>query len=301
MRSWADAARILLVDGATDQRQSLAQLIGAQPDFELIGEAASIADAERLASSMSPEMIVAEVDLPDAGAAAGVARLRAAFPNSRLVALSHRDSAREIRAALRQGARGYIVKRGMSRDLVAGLRAVASGNRHLCAIATARLRASKPGDEFATASTARRKMTSREREVLSLVASGKCNKRMALGLHLSVKTVEKHRANLMRKLGLHNVADLTRYALSNGLVAPAADRRAELSVSPAALRWIPPTSPAKPVAACDAADSLCPHVYYVDRRATGRRRARAPGLESPGGNPERRARGHGRRVVDPSA
>ncbi len=291
--------RVLLIDRASPLRNGLAQLIAREPAFEMVGEVDTVADAERLAPSLSPDLIVAELELSDDGDTAGVSRLRAAFVRARVLAFSHLDSARDIRAALRHGARGYIVKHGTKLAFLAGLRAVASGERHLCAVATARLRASRPTNGGVgnpeTAATSRRGITSREREVLTMIASGQCNKRMAAKLQLSVKTVEKHRANLMRKLELHNVADLTRFALRNDLVVTPAG---SINAVNAAVRWVPPAATTAPVPACAASSCACPHRYYLDRRRLGHRRIGTGACASSLGIQERRSPAYGRRAAD---
>ena len=174
-----------------------------------------------------------------------------------------------------------MVKSRVRRHFLTALRELAGGQRYLCPIAAAQLRTNVVR-AAATTGTSTPQITRREREVLTMIATGGCNKQIAAKLRLSVKTVEKHRANMMRKLDLRNVANLTRYALRQGLLLVPPGGAVEVPMDAAierstgvAARWLPPVdAPAPaPLAACGAVSCGCPHRYFVDRRNSGRQAA----------------------------
>lgn len=296
--------QVLLIDSELQLRSELALLIELDPRFTLAAEVASVAEAESLATMLEPQVIVVATDRPDVFGDTGIARLLAVYPTARVLALSHLDGARDIRAALRDGAMGYMVKLQVRQHFLPGLRDVARGRRHLCPIAAAQLRANGGSARASAKAAASTDITPREREVLTLIATGLCNKQMAGRLSLSVKTIEKHRANLMRKLELRKVADLTRFALRQGLLLLPPGGSNEVAVAPlargtAAGRWLPPAADAAaPVAGCGAISCSCPHRYFVDRRRAGRRSGMLPETALTTIRPERRTPLIGRRAAD---
>ena len=297
--------QVLLIDGELQLRSELAQLIELDTRFVLVGEVATIAEAESMATLLEPQIIVAATDHPGVDGDTGVARLLAVYPTARVLARSHLDTARDIRAALRDGAFGYMVKLNVQQNFLPALRTIARGQRHLCPIAAAQLRANglavRSNAQVATAAD----ITRREREVLTLIATGLCNKQMAAKLSLSVKTIEKHRANLMRKLEIRKVADLTRYALRQGLLLLPPGGSNEVAIAPAgsgaaASRWLRPAAAAttEPIAGCGAVSCSCPHRYFVDRRMTGRRGSVVHDYAVQSFRQERRTPVIGRRAID---
>ncbi len=297
--------QVLLIDSELQLRSELAHMIELDARFALAGEVATVADAESLATMLEPQIIVAATDHPDVFGDTGIARLLAVYPTARVLALSHLDTARDIRAALRDGAFGYMVKQNVRQHFLPGLRDVARGQRHLCPIAAAQLRANGVSVRSTAPTAGNSGITPREREVLTLIATGLCNKQMAGKLSLSVKTIEKHRANLMRKLELRKVADLTRYALRQGFLLLPPGGVNEVAIEPArsgaaASRWLRPAaapSP-EPVAGCGAVSCACPHRYFVDRRKAGRRGSMVEEYALQSFRQERRTPVIGRRAVD---
>ncbi|MBS0375967.1 MAG: response regulator transcription factor [Proteobacteria bacterium] len=211
------ATRVLLIDDHAILREGLSALLELESDLRVVGHAATIPDGLTLARSLQPDLIITDVSLPGATGVQGILELRQNSPRARLVVLTVHATEEYIRAALAAGADGYVLKDASRSELIYGLRTVLSGQRHLCARASARIVRSYLGDAQKPATTVTG-VTGREREVLSMIASGLSNKRIAASLNRSVKTVEKHRANLMRKLQLHNVADVTRFAMQSGLL-----------------------------------------------------------------------------------
>jgi DNA-binding CsgD family transcriptional regulator len=175
---------------------------------------------------------------------------------------------------------GYILKETSTSDFLYGIRAVLAGQRHysprIAGVVAGRKRSSGRGGSHSSIG-----ITERERDVLTMIAAGQCNKRMAAKLDVSVKTVEKHRANVMQKLKLHNVADLTRFAIRNQLVTVAGQRRQRRTIAewpdPAGSahapgRWLRIEQQPFVAAGCEAPTCSCPYRFQVDRRATERRR-----------------------------
>jgi DNA-binding NarL/FixJ family response regulator len=210
-------ATVLLIDDHAILREGLSALLELESDLRVVGHAATIPEGLALAVELRPDLIITDVSLPGATGVQGIVELRQAAPHARLVVLTVHATEEYIRAALGAGADGYVLKDAGRNELIYGLRSVLNGQRHLCARTSARIVHSYLGDRPKVAATMTG-VTGREREVLSMIASGLSNKRIATSLNRSVKTVEKHRANLMRKLQLHNVADVTRFALQSGLL-----------------------------------------------------------------------------------
>jgi two-component system, NarL family, response regulator NreC len=206
--------RILLADDHAVVRQGFRLILGAQPDMEIVGEAGNGREAVELAEKLHPDVAVMDVAMPELNGIEATRRIAEAAPRTRVLALSmHKDSV-YVREILRAGARGYLLKDQIDSDLLAAVRAVARGEGYLSpAVSDAvlndyRKHVSEPIDL----------LTSREREVLQMIAEGKTNKEIATVLALSVYTVDAHRGRIMEKLNLHSVNELVRFAVRNGLV-----------------------------------------------------------------------------------
>jgi two-component system, NarL family, response regulator NreC len=206
--------RILLADDHSVVRQGFRLILSSQSDFEVIGEAANGREAVDLAGSLQPDIIVMDVSMPELNGIEATRRLGEVSPKTRVLALSmHKDSV-YVREILRAGARGYLLKDSIDSDLIAAVRAVANGDGYL-----------SPAVSDAVLSDYRKHvtdpidlLTSREREVLQMIAEGKTNKEIANTLNLSVYTVEAHRGRIMEKLNLHSTGELVRFAIRNGLI-----------------------------------------------------------------------------------
>jgi DNA-binding NarL/FixJ family response regulator len=210
-------ARILLLDDHAILREGIAALINLESDLEVVGQAGSIEEGVALAQSLDPDLIISDISMPDASGVQGIAQLRERYPKARLIVLTVHNTDEYIRAALSAGADGYILKDAGRSELISGLRTALAGQRYLCQRSSASVVRSYLGEQPPVPHAAAG-VTAREREILALIASGHSNKKIATSLNRSVKTIEKHRANLMRKLQLHNVADVTRFALRTGLL-----------------------------------------------------------------------------------
>src|SRR5262252_5277661 len=206
--------RILLADDHAVVRQGFKMILSAQSDMEVVGEAANGRETVELAEQLKPDIVVMDVAMPELNGIEATRRVVASLPHSRVVALSmHKDSV-YVREILRAGARGYLLKESGAEDLVSAIRAVARGESYLSpAVSNAvlddyRRHVTNPIDL----------LTSREREVLQMLAEGKTNKEIAGVLNLSVYTVDAHRGRIMEKLNLHSINDLVRFALRNGII-----------------------------------------------------------------------------------
>jgi DNA-binding NarL/FixJ family response regulator len=206
--------RILLADDHAVVRHGFKMILSAQSDMEIVGEAGNGREAIDLAADLRPDVVVMDVAMPELNGIEATRRLTAANPHARVLALSmHKDSV-YVREILRAGARGYLLKDSGPADLVAAVRAIASGEGYL-----------SPAVSDAVLNDYRKHVTnpidllsSREREVLQMLAEGKTNKEIAVVLNLSVYTVDAHRGRIMEKLNLHSINELVRFAVRNGLV-----------------------------------------------------------------------------------
>ena len=211
--------RILLVDDHALVREALRALLETESGLEIVGEAATFADGLEAVDRLKPTVAVIDIGLPDRSGIELAAELKARRSPTHVLMFTAHATKEYVRAALRAGALGYVLKDTSFADLVKGLRAVSIGQMFL--------RVCDPfkdpnlphaAMEGAAEASWRSGITSREREVLTGVALGFSNKEMARSLHISIKTVDKHRGNLMRKLDLHSVADITRYAAGKGFL-----------------------------------------------------------------------------------
>jgi two-component system response regulator NreC len=206
--------RVLLADDHAMVRKGFRLILEAQPDMEIAGEAGNGREAVELAEKLHPDVVVMDVAMPELNGIEATRRLASSSPHTRVLALSmHKDSV-YVREILRAGARGYLLKDSIDTDLINAVRAVARGDGYI-----------SPGVSDAVLSDYRRHvtdpidlLTSREREVLQMIAESKTNKEIAVALNLSVYTVEAHRGKIMEKLNLHSTGELVRFAVRHGLI-----------------------------------------------------------------------------------
>ncbi len=210
--------RIVLLEHCRILRAGLVALLGSQAGVDSVAAFGTIDEAAAAIPAMAPTVILVDADLPECGAAVEIEALAARGWNAPIVVLTKAADDACIRAAMRDGASGYVLKDADQSELVAALCAVSAGNRFVCG-ALAKTMLAGPVDHPGEAGRAiAHLITGREREVLMRIALGQSNKLSARDLGLSVKTVEKHRSNLMRKLNLHNTAAVTMFALRHDLV-----------------------------------------------------------------------------------
>jgi len=199
-------------------REALGALLAQEPDLQMVGEAATAAAAIDLADRVQPDVLLLDVGLPDMNGAQACQQILARHPEVKVVALTGHADRRFVEEMIKAGARAYVLKAGPTDELVSAIHNVASGRTYFSPEVTGSLiqgLSPRPGDAPPPASCLGR----REREVLRLIAEGIRSSDIAARLHITVATVETHRRNIMRKLDLHSVADLTKYALREGLTS----------------------------------------------------------------------------------
>jgi len=217
--------RILIADDHEVARQGIRALLEAHPGWEVCAEARDGREAVELASTMNPGMILLDIGMPNLNGLEAARQILASSPEIPIMILTMHDSDQVVREVLRAGARGFLLKSDAGRDLVAAVEALQLRRTFFTTkvsqmVLEGYLDRDNPNskDDGKKPDETGVVLTGREREVIQLLAEGKTSKEVALALHLSVKTAETHRTNLMRKLDLHSVADLTRYAVRNGIV-----------------------------------------------------------------------------------
>jgi len=216
--------RILIADDHELARRGIRALLENHPGWEVCAEAKDGRDAVEQAAATKPNLVLLDIGMPNLNGLEAARQILATNPGVAILILTMHDSDNVVREVLRAGARGYVLKSDAGRDLIAAVEALQRqrtffttrvGQMVLDAFLEREKRDSE--DEIPPEPVGD-VLTAREREVIQLLAEGRTSKEVAVTLNLSVKTAETHRTNLMRKLGLHSVADLTRYAVRNGIV-----------------------------------------------------------------------------------
>jgi DNA-binding NarL/FixJ family response regulator len=214
--------RVLLADDHQLVRAGMRALIDGLPGFEIVGEAADGREVVRLARNDGIDIVVMDISMPGLNGLDATALIVKEHPEIRVVILSMHTSENYVLDALRAGAHGYVIKDSAPEELERALRAVAAGQRYLSPaishyLLDDYLRLVRGGSEPPPAAAL---LTARQREVLQLIAEGRSTREIAERLSISIKTVETHRAQIMERLSVRDVASLTRYAIRLGLVAP---------------------------------------------------------------------------------
>jgi DNA-binding NarL/FixJ family response regulator len=211
--------RILIVDDHTLLRAGVRALLVQDPDFEVVGEAENGREAIRAVGQVAPHLVLMDLTMPQMNGMEAMTEIKRRYPEVRVLVMTLHRTEDYIHAALKAGADGYILKDATADEFRTAIHSVLAGKTYLsmdvsAKVVTGYLGGGKPSGTSGIYDT----LTHREREVLKLVAEGKSNKYVAEFLSLSVKTVEKHRSNLMAKLDLHNASGLTAYAMEKGLI-----------------------------------------------------------------------------------
>jgi len=210
--------RIVLVEDHAILREGLRALIEIEPDFEIVGDFGGVQDCLAALGQLQPDLVLTDLELPECSGFELLAQIKQLAPNARKLVLTAHNAEAYIRAALNAGADGYVLKDAHRAELMLAIRTVSAGQQFLCeAIASQILSGYLSAGEPRRRQLSLQNITGREREVLTRIALGDSNKVIARALGLSVKTIEKHRSNLMRKLNLHNTAGITLFAVRNGL------------------------------------------------------------------------------------
>jgi len=212
--------RVLLADDHTVVRQGLRALLTVESDIEIVGEADTGRAAVSLAKKLLPDVVVMDVAMPLLNGLEATRQILRQLPSTRVLALSSYGDDEYVQQLTEAGAVGYLVKQTAANDLIRAIREAHKGRGFFSPTIAKRLR-DHCREAFANGQPVKKRadsLTSREAEVLQLIAEGQANKQIAAELSISIKTVEKHRQQVMNKLNIHDVAGLTRHAMSKGII-----------------------------------------------------------------------------------
>jgi two-component system response regulator NreC len=208
--------RVLLADDHVTVRHGLKLLIDAQSDMKVVSEASDGDTAVRNAVALKPDVVVMDISMPGTNGLAATRTLKKQQPGIAVITLTRHSDDAYLQELLRAGVSGYVLKQSAPNELLQAIRAAAAGGQYLDSTLTARVTAGFLAREGRTVDKPAATLSQREAETLRLIASGYSNKEIAGRLTLSVKTVEAHKANAMRKLGLNGRIDIVKYALLQG-------------------------------------------------------------------------------------
>ncbi len=212
--------RVLIADDHKIMLAGLRSLLEKQTDFEVVGEADNGRKAVQMAQEKTPDVVVMDVSMPDLNGIEATMQIIESLPKTRVIALSMHSDKRFVMGMLRAGASGYLLKDCASQELANAIVQVAGGKKYLSPeITGVVIDDFLLGGSSEEVTTAASPLSPREREVLQLIAEGWSTKQIASHLYVSIKTIETHRRQIMRKLDLHAIADLTKYAIREGLTS----------------------------------------------------------------------------------
>ncbi len=215
----ATASRVLLVEDHAILREGLRALLATEPDLNVTGEAANGREALLQATETKPNLVLMDLSMPGTNGTEAIQDIKKRHPGVKVLVLTVHKTEEYIRASLRAGADGYVLKDDTHIELLVAIRSVLNGKTYLSpAICQNVVTDYLDNTPLSRAPASWEALTHREREVIKLIAEGSRNKEIAAYLSLSEKTVEKHRSNLMKKLDLHSASQLTAYAINNGLI-----------------------------------------------------------------------------------
>ncbi len=209
--------KILLVDDHEIMLDGLCSLLEKEPDFEIVASATNGRDAITLAKEHKPDVVVMDINMPDLNGADATIQLKSSEPNIQVLTLSAHIHNKHIARMIEAGASGYLPKSSAAKELAEAIRTVANGKTYLSPKvmdSVFQYFHEKPARSAPSLTS----LSMREREVLQLIAEGKMTKEISDILHISESTVDSHRQGIMKKLNLHSIADLTKYAISQGII-----------------------------------------------------------------------------------
>jgi len=211
---------VLLADDHTVVRQGLRALLAAESDIEIVGEAENGRVAVQLAKKLLPNVAVIDIAMPLLNGLEATRQITKTVPQTKVLILSSYSDDEYVQQLTEAGAAGYLIKQTAANDLLKAIREASKGNAFFSPTIAKRLR-DQCREAFVNGSSQKKRtdyLTTREAEVLQLIAEGRPNKQIAAELCISIKTVEKHRQQVMNKLGIHDVAGLTRHAIAKGII-----------------------------------------------------------------------------------
>ena len=211
---------VIISDDHTLLRQGMRLLLEKEMDIQVVGEAADGQQSVREAKRLKPDVVVQDLAMPLLNGFGAARQIAKEVPSTKVLILSAYNDDQYIDHAIDAGAAGYLMKETVGDDLVRGIREVSHGNAFFSPLVAKRLLRQRQAGAFEEGPVATKAsiLTGRQTEILQLIAEGYANKQIAGMLSLSIKTVEKHRQDLMNTLNIHNIASLTRYAVSSGVV-----------------------------------------------------------------------------------
>jgi len=212
--------RILIADDHTIVRDGLASSIEHEEDMALVGQASQGHQAVELARRLTPDVAVMDISMPDLNGIEATRQIRRESPHTKIIGLSMHSSTRYVREMFKAGATGYLLKDCNFDELARAIRAIADGQSYITPAVSQTVITSCIQEPRETPKGAFSVLTPREREVLQLMAEGQSTKQIARHLFISPKTVEAHRLKVMHKLDIDNLAQLTKYAIKEGLTSP---------------------------------------------------------------------------------
>jgi len=211
--------RIVLAEDHTILREGLRALLSADTKFEIVGEAADGRQAVRAVEKLGPDLVMMDLSMPRMTGMDAIREIKKRYPETKIIALTVHKTEEYLRTTLQVGANAYVLKDATRDELLMAIENVLKGQTYLSpGVSEKVIEGYLEGKESRLPSSTLGLLSPREREILKLIAEGYKNKEIAADLCISLKTVEKHRANLMKKLDLHNAAALTAYAIEQGLV-----------------------------------------------------------------------------------
>jgi two-component system NarL family response regulator len=211
--------RIIVADDHELLREGLRAIVGREKDLEVVGEAGDGRTAVAMTKKLEPDIVIMDVGMPDLNGAEATRQLKSECPDVKVIALSRHSDRRYVLRMLEAGAWGYVLKSGAYHELREAVRAVSKGHKYLSPAITGIVideRLHTPSEPAAPSYTT---LGAREREIVQLLAEGRSSPQIGQQLHISTRTVETHRRNIMKKLGVHSVAELTKFAIREGLTS----------------------------------------------------------------------------------
>jgi len=210
--------RTLIADNHAMFREGLRALLNTDDNLEIVAEAEDGRDAIKQSLVHEPDLVLMDLTMPHTNGTDAIGPIKSRLPYTKIIVLTIHNSEEHIQATLRAGADGYVLKDDTHEDLLKAINSVVSGKTYLSpgictGVISGYLNKTSSNDSSKSWTT----LTKRERELIKLIAEGMTNKEIAAYLSISIKTVEKHRSNIMKKLDLHNASSLTAFAISNGL------------------------------------------------------------------------------------
>jgi len=218
---------ILIADDHALVREGLRAILRGEPDIAIVGEAATGREAVELVKTLKPDVVLMDIAMPSLGGLEATRQITKGVPSTRVLILSSYSDDAYVQQLAEAGGAGYLLKQSTSTDVARAIREAKKGNAFFSPAISKRL------SDYYRESIVRgvpvkgrtELLTSRETEILQLIAEGRGNKQIAAELGINIKTVERHRQRLIHKLGIHDVAGLTRYAIANGLIETGAAAR----------------------------------------------------------------------------